>query len=410
MEKEKISGKLWAILAICFVSTTVIFIPYYGHSTQTIVMMEDFGLNYTQMGMLDSASAFAAGIVMPFGGMMTYKFGARSISIMGLLIALIGQVMLAFSDTYALLIISRIIQGIGIAFVFVGPYAMVLRWFEKTSHLGFALGVMIACDGAGALVSLYALAFVLAITGWVKGTLVGAIVVAIALIFTIVIMKEPETLLAEKNDEEKKQGSLMKDIKEIYINRNVFAACMFIIPVWGMYAVAAYWVPSSLMEDAGWSESSSGLVGALFSCAGMLSFVFGILSDKMGTRKSLTMISGVGMVAAFLALTIAHINGSHMIMAAGLVVAGFFAYSGLLLAYYLVSDAIGAIKSGAANGLIMSVGYLVGGFVYPVVVGYFKDLTGSYTTGFVAITVTVFIFGVLGVIPAKDTPLEERVE
>ncbi|SDP74781.1 MFS transporter [Desulforhopalus singaporensis] len=407
---ERMSSQEWLILLICFLTTTFIAIPYYGHATQWDTMMEKFGLNYTQMGMLDSVTAFSAGIVLLFGGMLTYRWGARNVSILGMLVAAIGQLGFAYMNDYSGLILMRLVQGAGIALVYVGPYAMVLRWFEDTKHLGFALGVMIACDGAGALLALYLFAYVLAGFGWVTGVTIGAAALGILAVVTFLFLKEPDKWYKAKEEHIKNPIPLGKELKEIFLNRNVFSAIMMIIPVWGVFGTAVYWVPAFLMEDAGWSETTSGLVGSAFACAGMLAFIFGMLSDRSGKRMPLTVISCIGSLVAFALLTVFYIRGNFGLVSLMLAVAGFFMYCGLLLVYYLVADAIGSIRSAAANGLIMCLGYLIGGFVYPVAVGYFKDLTGSYTSGFIAITVSILLFSILVILSGKDTPKEIRPE
>jgi len=42
------------------------------------------------------------------------------------------------------------------------------------------------------------------------------------------------------------------------------------------------------------------------------------------------------------------------------------------------------------NGFIYSIGY-IGGFIAPWIVGFFRDLTGSFTLGFLVLTVTTLM-------------------
>ena len=60
-----------------------------------------------------------------------------------------------------------------------------------------------------------------------------------------------------------------------------------------------------------------------------------------------------------------------------------FAYGGLPLFFALAADSVGVKLSATANGFLFGVGLTLGGLIYPLAIGFIKDLTGTYTMGFI---------------------------
>ncbi len=408
--KSHLSAKYWIVLIVGFLSTSISYVPNVGHSTQIESMMDQFHVNYSQIGLLDSLASFTAGLVILVSGMIMYRWGARNIAIIGFIIAIIAQILFAVAATFPLLIMVRLLMGVGIGMIFVAPYNMTIRWFEQTDHTAFALGVMLAADGAGMLIALYLLAFIYMASSWFVGTFVGAIFIAVVFVLVLIFLKEPDTWEEEKKFQAENKIPLGQQIREIYLNRNVVGTCIYISQSWGNTLTAAYWIPAALMEYAGWSESTSGLVGSLFALAGILSLVVGLITDKMAKKKPPMIVCSLAAAVAYLLLTIGFGTGHYLMVAVMLVIGGIFAYSGLLQGYNLVTDALGPYKGGVGTSFVLAFGFLIGGFVYPLIIGFFRDLTGSYMTGFITLTIAVTLCGLGGALITKDVPPEERPE
>ncbi|MNG36855.1 hypothetical protein D3C84_1240310 [compost metagenome] len=50
----------------------------------------------------------------------------------------------------------------------------------------------------------------------------------------------------------------------------------------------------------------------------------------------------------------------------------------------------------------MSLGFLLGGVVYPIILGMVKDSTGHYTDGFIAASISLVVLNVLAVLFARE--------
>lgn len=398
--------RAWLALTLCFIASVVIFIPYVGYSTQIVPIMAELHLDYTQMGTLASVTALAGGIVVYFAGILFGKWGARNVCVAGLLISAAGQFLFSLPHSYDAMLLVRIAQGLAIPLLFVGPYTIAMMWADVSKRLGVFMGVMLATDGIGTVVASYGFSHVLQGMGWRNGSQAGAAALLLIAGLLFLLLREP---VSDHQDTSVAADggiiALLQGYRASLREPNVIVAALFLVGVWGTYSVAIYWVPTLLIEEAGWSEPSSGFVGALYPLAGVLSSVsFGLLSDRLGHRKPLMIISGTGMFAAFCAAVWAVSSHSYVILALTLPIAGLFAYGGLPLAYCVAADAVGVKLAGTATGCIMGTGLVFGGVIYPFVLGYIRDVTGLYTLGFGAAAASLLAFNLIGVLFCRDVP------
>lgn len=392
----------WSALWISFLTIIVMYIPYMAYTTKTTDIMEGLSLNYSMVGLLASLTALAGGLVLPFGGMLVDKWGAKNVIILGLIINSVGQLVFSFASSFEMLAFSRIVVGISVGLLFVGPITMTIRWFEQSSKMGVGLGILVTTDGLGTAGAVYLFSMILSYFGWRTGSVIGAIFPIIMLIISMVFLKEAPHFL-NKSKSENNTGFL-KDYLHVISNRNVITGGLFLVGLWGSYTIAVYWIPTILMDEKGWSAGLTAFIGASYALAGVISpLIFGPLSDKMDKRKPLVLMAGVGMTLSFVGFAIAFATGQYLLLAIMLPISGFFAYGGLPLCYAMSADSVGIKLSATANGFILSIGLLLGGFIYPLVIGYIKDITGDYLIGFSVAAVSLIILNVLiPILVSKD--------
>lgn len=393
----------WRALALCFSVTLAIFIPYVGYATQIPVMMQDLGMTYTMVGTLASASALAGGIIVAFAGLLVDRWGAKNVTVLGLAINVVGQIAFAYAPTYETMLLARLLQGAGIPLLFLGPYTLAMRWAESSDRLGIFMGTMLATDGIGTVAALYGYAIILQDYGWRNGSLIGAAILVFATVVAITMLKEPPAYRRSNATPTASFAETMANYVGVVSHPNVIIAALFLTGVWGTYSIAIYWVPTILMEENGWTEQAAGIVGSLYPLVGMICAVgFGLISDRVGRRKPLILISGIGMTASFVGAAFALWSQQYWLLATMLPISGLFAYGGLPLAYCLAADSVGVALAATANGFIMGVGFVVGGVLYPLVLGYVKDATSLYTVGFIAAAASLILLNVAAVLAAKD--------
>jgi len=376
--------------------------------------MEDFDVNYIQIGTLASLTALTCGVTLLLVGNYVDTRGPKIGIVVGLFIAGIGQLIFTFAPNYGMLLVARALMGIGIGLLFLAPYTMVTRWFERSKKVASALGVMGATEGIGTFVALYLLASIFTSAGYYGGNIVAGIAITALGFITLVFLKEPPHL--QRGKLLAPQEGVFKRYLKVLSHRNVIATSFVLIGLWGAYTTILFWVPTLLMEEGDWSADRAGLIAALYPLVGVISAIAsGSLSDKLRNRKTLLVVSGLGLALSSAGFTIALMLDDYTFVAVLLPLAGIFHYASLPLAFATAFDSVGVQLSGIANGVLFGIGSLVGGIVFPLALGAIRDATGSYNVGFIVLGVAVLVLNFLvpiillrGTTQKEITPLDSE--
>lgn len=119
MEKEKVNVSVWCIVSL----TSIPLIMTLGNSMLIPVLpkLEDkVGITSFQSSMIITSYSVAAIFLIPVAGYLSDRFGRKIVILPSLILALIGGLIAGFAswkmdDPYTMIIVGRIIQGIGAA-------------------------------------------------------------------------------------------------------------------------------------------------------------------------------------------------------------------------------------------------------------------------------------------------------
>ncbi|HBM80679.1 MAG TPA: hypothetical protein DD426_07570 [Clostridiaceae bacterium] len=114
-------------------------------------LMQYFKIGETQLGMLISVFSLTGIILALPGGLLIHKFGPWKCILVSLLSLLIGSIIGTYSDSFALLLISRIIEGMGMALIAVaGP--SIISTTVNPGRRGIAMGLICMGQNIGFVV------------------------------------------------------------------------------------------------------------------------------------------------------------------------------------------------------------------------------------------------------------------
>ena len=103
--------------------------------------MADFHLNAFSAGILASAFYFVYVLLQTPAGLVMDKYGPRRLLSGGAVVCGFGCLLIAYSQTFLMAMLARILIGLGASFAFVGSIYIVGEWFPKSR---FALMVGLA--------------------------------------------------------------------------------------------------------------------------------------------------------------------------------------------------------------------------------------------------------------------------
>lgn len=401
---SKLSDNRWVILGVSYLVIVGAALPYFGWAPGLIPIATELQLDYAQAGTLVSVTALAGGIALILGGPLVVRLGPKNVILGALVLAIIGQVLFAQADGYSPAMVARAVSGVAVGLLVVAPYTMAISWFLESRQVGRATGAMLSGDGIGVLFALVLFAAVLASVGWRDGLLWQAGYLALLFVLALVLLKNPPAPAdAPGQGAGQPQSSALRAFLGAIRNRNVLFAMAFYVGGWGLFALIASWMPTILVE-AGWSETAAGLFSSFTSLFGIITAVsFGLLSDEFaGRRKRMIIVAGLSVTASVGLLTAAIAAGNYTLAALALPLIGLAGYAGAALSLSLANESVDGEHVGAVNGLVLGGAFLVGGLVYPYVLGSVRDATGSFATGFLVVTIATFVLCVLAQLFGRD--------
>ena len=160
--KNKTSS--WFILAI--LSSTLLAVMF----SETMLLpaipeiMKDFNIPYNTAIWVFSAYLIVAAVMTPISGRLSDIYGKKKVLLALLILYTVGIIAGGFTNSISTLLISRIVQGVGLAAV---PVAFsILRDVFPVEKLSIAIGVFSSAYSAGSVLGLLFGANIIQSFGW----------------------------------------------------------------------------------------------------------------------------------------------------------------------------------------------------------------------------------------------------
>lgn len=214
-KKVTISRQAWFTLGILSSTLLVVFFSETMLLPAIPEIMRDFSISYGTAAWIFSAYLIVAAVMTPIAGKLSDIYGKKKVLLTLLVVYAIGIAAGGFAFNISFLLVSRIIQGVGLAAI---PAAFsLLRDTFPPAKLAIAVGVFGSAYSAGSVVGLLAGAAIIQNLGW-HSTFFS--IVPFAAIVTIMITKfvkenEDQLMIFSKDNEtaSKKHESHVIDIK-----------------------------------------------------------------------------------------------------------------------------------------------------------------------------------------------------
>src|SRR5918995_5571041 len=159
-----ISRRAWFTLALLSSTLLTVFFSETMLLPAIPEIIQDFKITYGTAAWIFSAYLIVAAVMTPVAGRLSDLYGKKKVLLVLLFIYITGLVAGGFADNISVLLVTRIIQGVGLAAV---PAAFsLLRDTFPPSKLAIAVGVFGSAYSAGSVVGLLAGASIIQGFGW----------------------------------------------------------------------------------------------------------------------------------------------------------------------------------------------------------------------------------------------------
>jgi len=351
-------------------------------------------MSLPQAGLLMSLTTLTTMTFTFFGGIASDKFGSRMTMGMGIVIMAVAQILSGLANTFVLEAFTRLLLGVGIGLAIVCVIKSMAEWFPS-KELALAQSIQAtgwAVGNAAGLALAIPVSFALGMAWRGAFLAFGGFAAGVVVLYWI-LAKERRQPVAEVHRENKAAASVLEMLKI----RELWLITFGMAGAFSGSSIIMTWLPKSLI-DMGWSEASASLLATVVPTIGIpANLAGGIVSDRLGRRKPLIAVSAVCLSVSYWLFTVTT-QGLLAWVAAAL--SGWFGYFyvGPLLAIPSELPEVGHERSGTFFGTMQVIAG-VAGFTAPLIVGWIREVTGSFTLGFALAAITpcsLLIPGIFG--------------
>ena len=316
-------------------------------------------------------------------GILIDRLGIRNSITMGVLLVSFSAFLRSFAFDFATLFGSVAVFGVGGPMLSIGLPKLIVAWFSGEER-GVAAGIYTTGAASGGSFALAVTnSIVFPQTGSWQGTfrLYALATVIVAIIWWIMWRDTP--VVVQKDGEDKKL-STTQILSEIVKYKDVWLIVIMRFAIFVCRHGLISWLPR-MLELHGLARAGAGFLASIPPIAGIVrSILITTLAGRLKSRKPLILLLFAACGASILLMELT----SDLPLVASLVTYGSLSGAMLSLMMLVLMNMrnVGEKRMGAAGGLYYTIAEM-GGFVGPSIIGYLKDLTGTFLAGMVTLSI-----------------------
>lgn len=334
--------------------------------------IEDYGIGRWEAGLLISMPMLMGAVMGIPGGMLVSRIGIkRAFMIAWVCMGLLS--LSAFAPNFLVLLVLRLFYGVGLAMMVAANGPLVMQWFRGRQVLLINAGntailsLGVAASVAGAIPLAEALGWKAALTVYGAACLLGAVIWPLA----------PEPWSSEAG---RRARILVRDVIRVLRGRTILLLLVGDVGAIAQYTALTGWLPTFFNEIRNISLEEAGFLTSILPFVGVFAvFAGGALPIRFSFR-SILVFSGIlvtlGGFGSFLSPGIVAIYLFVVVLGVGS-----WIYVPSLLTVPMRLPGATPEQVAVVWGSIMTFAGL-GMFLWPILVGLLRDLTGSFFPGF----------------------------
>jgi MFS family permease len=342
---------------------------------------QTFLLSEVAAGSMFSVMMLIAAITSGIAGRLADKLGRKRMLLAGLSLLAGGFGLTGMSPHPILFFLSLAVTGIGYGFTAPSLYAIMSDLLPDRRGLG--TGLVSVAYGLGGAIGAVLSSRVTANYGWRAAFITVGAIAAADMLLQLFWIRDRHSLRGVT-----RSGSL----------RDALSLSIFILALaeflgGSVFWASAAWTPTLLRSAKNLNLAEAGWIMSVLSLANMFgSFCLGILSDRFGRRRVVTLSAFPAALSAFVLFFWLE---SPLSLAIGIAVFGVIKASVPALVVALAQETAPAGHAGAAAGIIMSLHYFAG-VVAPLITAQIIAGTGNIVMAMIFTTsVPLILYGCL---------------
>ena len=292
------NGKRWTIFAI--LSSMFVVSMYYRVSNAVIAreLVRDLGLSAESLGLLGGAFFYSFAVLQVPMGMALDRVGPRLMIATFPLLTALGAFLFAFSETFTLAFIARLLMGMGMACVLMGTFKALTAWFTP-DEFATMIGLTYSVGTVGNILATSPLAYMALLMGWrISFVIIGiATILICALVFKVVRDRpeSPEEGWISESKSKEEHIPILLSLRMIFGSLVFWQISMVNFFRYGTFvAIQGLWAGPYLMDALGYSPIQAGNILLMMSLGGIIGGPLGgRLSDRVLRSRKKVVIWGM---------------------------------------------------------------------------------------------------------------------
>jgi MFS family permease len=337
----------------------------------------DLRIGQATLGLLAAAATGGMALGMLPGGLLTDRFGERSIMSLGVGGAGVAMLAASMASSPNLLIVLFLAASIGAAFAATGGPKTIVRWFAPNRR-GTAMGIRQTGLPLGGLLASLLLPTIAIHTDWRFALRIAAMLaIAVALLF-YALYQEPPSMAAPRSS---------TPARSVLVSRAFLAATACALTLQTAQACTLAYVSVDLHRVLGLSAVVAPLFLAIALIGGAVGRVgWGAVGDLIGNRKALSAVCAMAAASCVAMATLgAHTN--LVLVGATCLALGLTTTSWNAVYISLVASMVPDRSIASALGLGFTV--TTSGIALTPAFGYLADVTQSFSEPWIALALVL---------------------
>lgn len=394
----------FAIVASLFAAMLLIFGS--GYDTAGVFfspLLHHFGWSRARLSMLPAAIAVAAGLSVPFIGLILDRFEARVVMAAGAVLCGAAFMLASIADSFGVMILAYSMLGVGLSGSTLLPASIVIvNWFG--ARRGLAMALTMAGTTVGGMVMTLVASHAIAASGYQLAYRILAapmFIVVVPLVLLFVRTRPPGAI-------EVSTAEAAANLPGLEVGPALRSRSFWMITIAQfLYAFAAagslVHVITFLIGIGYGAAAAAFAISMVFGANVVGKIVLGLMADRSSGRVVLAIDFAI---AAFGTLFLFGADRVSM-LAVFVVVYGLAVGAPLALIPMVIGESLGLKRFGTLGGFA-GVGNTLGAALGPIIAGRIFDVTHSYDGAF-ALFAVILAMGAAATLACRPLSAEEAI-
>ena len=398
------TGRAWLVAIIAIIASILISVNNNKLPATASLVLPALGIDTGALSTLMSLNGYVGFVLAFVAATIIMKFGTKKSTLMVLGCALVGAVISAFATSYELLVVGRLIEGVGYACIGTVVPVLVSEWFPPSKR-GVPMGIFSVWVPLGSM-------FIMGTSGFFFNTadpttyhnvfwFVVVLLVVITVVWAVAVRNPQHSYLAEESDPNAPKPKVSEGFKSLSCWVAMIAFAAFALGTACVMNFETLYMVQTMGMDQAAANGMLNVANIAVVVGGIaIGFVMNAVKSNTGRLAILVVSSAVLGICFALAYTVGGAMLTPWLIVFGL-------SNGIVPAIFftMVAEIAPRPELASVSSTLMSCGQCVGGILFAFVGAVVSAAGWGACTGLLAGVGIVLFLGSLAlllVIKARD--------